>query len=127
MAAKPKPTKPNDVKAVSVAAPSPRDVVPKAAVAALKKKDLIDKVVQATGAKKSAVRKIIAATLAELGDALSNGVMLNLPPFGKAKVSRATDDVASGRAMTVKLRRSRPDGQSPGRAKPNQSLADAED
>ncbi len=86
----------------------------------LKKKDLIDKVTAATGAKKTTVREIVDATLSVLGDALSKGTMLNLPPFGKAKVSRPTD-AASGKAMTVKLRRSGPGG------KAKQSLADAED
>ena len=92
------------------------------AVNALKKKDLIDKVVAITGAKKALVRDIIEATLTVLGDALSKGAMLNLPPFGKAKVSRASD-AASGRPMTVKLRRSPTGGQKPAK----QALADAED
>ena len=109
----------------SPAKPVP-DAAPRSAVIrdALKKKDLIDKVTAATGAKKTTVREIVEATLGVLGDALSKGSMLNLPPFGKAKVSRAAD-AASGKAMTVKLRRGGPRAKP--NAKPNQSLADAED
>lgn len=91
---------------------------------ALKKKDLIDKVVATTGAQKATVREIVEATLSVLGDALSTGVMLNLPPFGKAKVSRPSD-ATSGKPMTVKLRRSAPGGN--GGTKTKQALADAED
>lgn len=89
-------------------------------VNALKKKDLIDSVVQITGGKKKAVRDVVEATLKVLGDALSKGVMLNLPPFGKAKVSRQQDGT-SGKPMTVKLRRST------AVRKPKEALADAED
>lgn len=91
---------------------------------ALKIKDLIDKVVVATGAKKADVRQIVDATLSALGDALSNGDTLNLPPLGRAKVSRA-GDAGSGKAMTVKLRR--PVAAGSGRSGLQQSLADAED
>ena len=87
---------------------------------ALKKKDLIDNVVQITGAKKKTARDIVEATLKVLGDALSKGHMLNLPPFGKARVSRQ-QDADLGKPMTVKLRRSsavRP---------PKEGLADPED
>ena len=91
---------------------------------ALKMKDLIDKVVGTTGAKKADVRQIVDATLAALGDALSNGDTLNLPPFGRAKVSRA-GDASSGKAMTVKLRRPSAAGASKPGSK--QALADLED
>ncbi len=90
----------------------------------LKKKALIEKVVATTGAKKALVREIIEATLNVLGDALSKGTMLNLPPFGKAKVSRASE-AGSGKAMTVKLRRG--PGNGAGGAKAKLALADAED
>lgn len=96
---------------------------------ALKKNDLIDKVVATTGAKKAMVRDIVEATLNVLGDALSKGAMLNLPPFGKVKVSR-TSDAASGRPMTLKLRRSPADWQGRpkgGVAKSKQALADTDD
>ena len=115
-------------KPVSPAKPSPDSTgtLPRAAIVrdALKKKDLIELVTATTGAKKTTVREIVDATLAVLGDALSKGTMLNLPPFGKAKVSRGAD-AASGKAMTVKLRRSAAMPNS--LPKQKQSLADAED
>ncbi len=87
----------------------------------LKKKDLIDRVLKVTGGKKKAVRDVVEATLNVLGDALSKGEMLNLPPFGKAKVSRPSD-AGSGKAMTVKLRRG--PGNGTGGAKAKLALAD---
>lgn len=91
---------------------------------ALKKKDLIDRVLAVTGAKKKLVREIVEATLTVLGDALSKGEMLNIPPFGKAKVSRQ-QDAGTHKAMTVKLRRTTGGGQ--GGANAKQALADAEE
>jgi nucleoid DNA-binding protein len=90
----------------------------------LKKKDLIDRVLKVTGAKKKDVRDIVEATLNVLGDALSKGEMLNLPPFGKAKVSRPSE-TGSGKAMTVKLRRGPGNGAGGGKAK--LTLADPEE
>jgi nucleoid DNA-binding protein len=146
MAAKPKPKKPAAVKPVVSPSPAatpqkpratakvaptapapakPPQVQPASTADALRKKDLIDKVVTITGAKKALVRDVVEATLTVLGDALSKGAMLNLPPFGKAKVARASD-AASGRPMTVKLRRSPAGGQA-GQNKAKAALADAED
>lgn len=105
----------------SVATPAPKARSGGAAnVNALKKKDLIDSVVGITGGKKKAVRDVVEATLKVLGDALSKGAMLNLPPFGKAKVSRQQDGT-SGKPMTVKLRRST------AVRKPKEALADAQE
>lgn len=67
-------------------------------------KDLVERVALAVGQKNKDVREVIAATLAELGKALENGEALNLPPFGKIKISR-TRSLDSGSAMTLKLRR----------------------
>ena len=91
---------------------------------ALKMKDLIDKVVTSTGKKKADIREIIEATLGALGDALANGDTLNLPPFGRAKVSRAAE-AGSGKAMTIKLRR--PSAAGSGSATSKQALADTDD
>ena len=106
--------------AVAIPDAAPARDKPPTQANALKKKDLIDNVVQITGAKKKTARDIVEATLKVLGDALSKGYMLNLPPFGKARVSRQ-QDADSGKPMTVKLRRSsavRP---------PKEGLADPED
>ena len=117
--------KPTPVKAVSA---SPFVLRPSAqaeqASSVLKMKDLIDKVVAATGAKKADARGIIEATLAAIGDALSKGNTLNLPPFGRAKVSRAAE-AGSGKAMTVKLRRT--GAAASGGAQGKQNPADTED
>lgn len=95
---------------------------------ALKKKDLIDRVVTTTGAKKKLVKEIVEATLSVLGDALSKGDMLNIPPFGKAKVSRP-QEAGTRNAMTVKVRRTTvgSQGGGQGKAKTSQMLADAEE
>lgn len=90
----------------------------------LKMKDLLDKVVAISGAKKADARAVIEATLAVIGNALEKGDTLVLPPFGRAKVSRAAE-AGSGKAMTIKLRRSKAAGADG--AKATQTLADAED
>jgi DNA-binding protein HU-alpha len=70
----------------------------------LRVRDLVDRVAETSGAKKKDVREIVEATLAALGTAIDAGEVLNLPPLGKLRVSRA----ASGEtgAATLKLRRS---------------------
>ncbi len=67
-------------------------------------KDLVERVAAATGQKTKDVREVVTATLDELGKALEQGEALNLPPFGKIKISR-TRSLVSGSAMTLKLRR----------------------
>jgi nucleoid DNA-binding protein len=91
---------------------------------AFKKKDLIDRVMAVTGTKKKTVKEVVEATLSVLGDALSKGEMLNIPPFGKAKVSRAVE-AGSGKAMTVKVRRA--NDNPAGKATQKQALADIDD
>lgn len=70
----------------------------------LKLKELIEHVVKATGGKKKGVKEIVEATLATVGDALSKGHDLHLPPLGKAKVGRQKDK-AVGELLVVKLHR----------------------
>ena len=65
---------------------------------ALRKKDLVDRVVAASGAKKKQVKDIVAHTLKVLGDAISKGEQLHLPPFRPAK----TGDAAVPPAKPVK-------------------------
>ena len=118
--------KPAPVPQPAIATANPK---PASATSVLKKKDLIDKVVASTGAKPALVRDIIEATLSVLGDALSKGAMLNLPPLGKAKVNRPSD-AGSGKAMTIKLRLGPVGGQNAGQsaaAKSKQTLAEPED
>lgn len=118
---------PTDAPSVASANPKVAAEIPTAGKSsnanAFKKKDLIDRVLAATGAKKKLVKEIVEATLTVLGDALSRGEMLNVPPFGKAKVSRQPEN-GTRNAMTVKVRRNAGSGQ--GGAKAKQSLADAD-
>ena len=67
-------------------------------------KTLIDRVAASTGGKKKGLKEIVEATLTQLGLALQNGEMLNLPDFGKVRVAKA-QGAAPGSAMTLKLRR----------------------
>ena len=70
----------------------------------LRGRDLIVAVTVATGAKKTLVKDIVTATLAAMGDALAEGRTLNLPPLGKAHVSRSKER-GGAEVMVVKLRR----------------------
>ena len=80
----------------------------------LRKKELFERVVEATGAKKKDVKPIVEATLKALGDALSAGGDLVLPPFGKAKVSKQKD-LGSAEMLVIRLRRQddKPDETAP--------------
>jgi len=69
----------------------------------LRLKELVDRVATSTGAKKKDVKEIVEATLTQLGLALHNGEMLNLPDFGKVRVAK-TQREGQGSAMTLKLR-----------------------
>jgi DNA-binding protein HU-alpha len=70
----------------------------------LKKQELVDRVVKASGAKKKDVKLIMEAALGVLGDALSAGEELNLPPLGKMKVNRQRDE-GNAEVLILKLRR----------------------
>jgi DNA-binding protein HU-alpha len=58
-----------------------------------------------------------------MGDALTAGEELILPPFGKAKVNRQKD-LSSGEMLIVKLRRN---DQQPAAPKRQDALAEAEE
>lgn len=77
-------------------APQPATVV--------QKKDFVDRVIAATGAKKSEARPIIEATLEQLGEALSAGQTLAVPPLGRARVN-LEKDLRGGDVITLRLRR----------------------
>lgn len=70
----------------------------------VQKKDFVDRVVAATGAKKSEARPIIEATLEQLGEALSAGQTLAVPPLGRARVNLEKDQ-RGGDVITLRLRR----------------------
>lgn len=70
----------------------------------LKKKELVDRVVAALdGKKKGGVKEIVEATLAAMGEALQKGESLNIPPFGRARVSKQKGEGAD-QMTTVRLR-----------------------
>ncbi len=72
----------------------------------LTRRDLINRVADATGVKKPVVRQVIDGMLKELGDTLSSGKALNLPPLGKASVRRQKE-MPNAEIIVLKLRRNR--------------------
>ncbi|WP_022704183.1 HU family DNA-binding protein [Pseudorhodobacter ferrugineus] len=70
----------------------------------LKKQELVERIVKASGAKKKDVKLIVEAALGVLGDALSAGEELNLPPLGKMKVNRQREE-GNAEILILKLRR----------------------
>lgn len=98
---KPKATAPAPVVAPEVV--ELQGIIPPPPPPTLRKKVLVERVARATGAKPKLVKDVVDATLAALGDALSMGEDLHLPPLGRARVSRTRGDNAS--MLIVKLRR----------------------
>lgn len=70
----------------------------------LRKKQFIERVVAESGMKKKDVKPVVEAALKVLGEALTRGEELILPPLGKARVNRQKD-LGSGEILIVKLRR----------------------
>ncbi|MBN2905556.1 MAG: HU family DNA-binding protein [Rhodobacteraceae bacterium] len=70
----------------------------------LRKKELIERIVLASGMKKKDVKPVVEATLGVLGQALSQGESLNLPPLGKIVVNRRKDR-DDGEVMVARIRR----------------------
>lgn len=73
----------------------------------IRKKEFIQRVVTESGAKRSDVRLISEAVLKVLGDALSSGEGLVLPPLGRARIARQIDKTG-GEVLVIKLRRNTP-------------------
>ncbi len=130
--AKPRATATPKVEAVAAAVEGASAVVASATpvrgkggnASALKVKTLVDQVVAVSGGKKKGVKEIIDATLAAMGAALSRGESLNLPPLGKAKVSRQTEK-SGAELIVVKFKRG---GAGAGRNKAaKEALAAAEE
>lgn len=74
--------------------------------AELRKPDLIDRVVDTSGLKKKDVKPVVEAMLAVLGQALSDGHVLNVQPLGKVIVNKTTAK-ENGEVLSVRIRRSR--------------------
>lgn len=105
----PRKTRPRKPRAETGAQPGgpadqPRDPHP---ATVLQKKDFVDRVVAASGARKADARPIIEATLAQLGQALSAGETLAVPPLGRARVNLERDQ-RGGEIITLRLRRRPP-------------------
>lgn len=94
---------------------------PAAPTVTLGRKDLLERVREASGAKKKDVRTIVEATLSLMGEALSRGEVLQLPPFGVARVTRGLDG-GGAKSLVVKLRRTKP-GEKPAK----ETLAEADE
>ncbi len=75
-----------------------------AAQVMVKKKDFVDRVVAVSGAKKPVARDLTEAVLKVLGEALSKGESLVLPPLGKLRVARQLDK-SGGEVLQIKLKR----------------------
>lgn len=73
----------------------------------MRKTDLIDRVVLRSGVKKKDAKPAVEAALAVLGEALSDGEVLQLPPMGKLRVTRTVEQ-ESGEVLVCKLRRRTP-------------------
>lgn len=107
--------------AVPSAAPGAASSDPVTEVKTLRKKELFERVVAESGVKKKDAKAVVEATLKVMGDALTAGEALVLPPFGKAKVNRQKD-LGNGEMMVIKLRR-----QNEGGGGGNDTLADEDD
>ncbi|WP_376873369.1 HU family DNA-binding protein [Albirhodobacter sp. R86504] len=73
----------------------------------MRKKEFIERIVAESGAKRGDVRTISEAALKVLGDALSNGEAVNLPPLGRMRITRSIDK-NDGEVLVIKLRRNTP-------------------
>jgi nucleoid DNA-binding protein len=99
--------------------PADPDEADKPATAVVKRKDLVDRVTTLTGAKRKLVKSVVEATLSVLGEALSRGEDLRLPPFGNARVNRTRGEEGA-RTLTVKLRRGSGKGAKEALAEPGE-------
>ena len=99
-ASKPVVTKPAQV--ADTAGASSLSAAPDASLV-LRKKELIDLVVERCPVKKRDAKPAIEAALAVLGEALSKGREVNIPPWGKIKVKRRKR-VGNAQISTLHLR-----------------------
>lgn len=77
----------------------------------VKKKDFIERVVAVSGAKKAVARDLTEAVLQVLGEALSKGEGLILPPLGKLRVAKSVDK-SGAEVLQIKLKRPGPESGS---------------
>ncbi|WP_116084064.1 HU family DNA-binding protein [Tropicimonas sp. IMCC34011] len=87
---------------------SPEPVV---AGATVKKPELIDRVVAQSGVKKRDAKPVVEAMLGVLGEMLSDGREMQVPPLGKLMVGKRKE-VSGGEVLNLRLRRT--GGAAPG-------------
>lgn len=92
--------------AVVANADASTDTAPDAGATTLRKKELIERVVAASGMKKKDVKPVVEAMLSVLGEALSDGEALNLPPMGKVIINRRKD-LPNGEVLITRIRRNK--------------------
>lgn len=73
----------------------------------LRKRDLIERAVERSGLKKRDVKPAVEAALAVMAESLEAGEGLNLPPFGKLKVTKRKE-LEKGEVLVARIRRSEP-------------------
>ncbi len=79
------------------------EVKPVVAGAALRKKDLIETVAERSGVKRRDAKAALEAALELLGEAIAEGRSINLPGFGKLKVTR-TKQLTNGKVFMTRIR-----------------------
>jgi DNA-binding protein HU-alpha len=93
-------------------APAPKSGTAASAVSAdqdagpnlVRRKELVARIVAKSGLKPNAVKTVLDAVLKEIGDILSDGDGLNVPPLGKLVVTRRKD-ISGAQIVNCKLRR----------------------
>jgi|GEM_PF-6772957 len=102
--------------------PGPEAVVPKEAAPAVKLPQLIDAVIEMSGQKRNVVKPVVEAMLVVLSQKITVGSDLILPPLGRLKVVKRSEDTG---VVTLKLRAAGQEGKSA--KKDKQTLAAQED
>lgn len=118
----------DQAKAVASTAPAPEPKVvtelkPEVSAPAMRKKALIEEVTRRSGVKRRDAKAAIEATLETLGEAIGAGRELNLPGFGKLKVTRSKA-MSNGDVFTARIRQPKAGDKGPEEG-PKDPLADA--
>lgn len=107
-----------------VRVPKPAQDVPEGPL--LRRKEFVERVLSTSGAKKKDAQTVIDAVLRVMGEALSKGETLMLPPFGRARVSRQVA-LGAGEMLVVKLRRGHGQLAGKGEKTASEALAETDD
>ena len=70
----------------------------------VRRKELVTRIAEKSGMKPNVIKSVLDAVLREMGDSLSAGEALNLPPFGKVTVNRRKD-LENAEILLCKIRR----------------------